>query len=387
MNTRILIAFLALTILSSFSCGKKKSSSDLASVDAKLRSTGKAASLTNFAGSESARSYLRQEATSLLGTAAVANSSVTIESYTVPVGRITLAQGLKGSGYTSGSSIYECPGATDDSCRVDLAKTIDVDNLLNGPGKKSVAAGTYDGIAVEFCFEHSSDKEGMGNGYFDVKLKASVVIGSTTYYTNTTSGLSSTAPSQEITLRLKGTGCGVTTKLIQPLTLADKDSATITLYADPNGSLLGTDTQAPFSNITCVGSDPASLCANPVTVYGTNDSAIPTIERYSLTFTGNGGTTYSKGLLSVLFNSSSQPIGAMTANIFNNVSSVRALNGNFNFMSVLTNSDSTLTFQAYGSDASSLVDVISNLNRSGTSTGTISQFVDGASLSWSATKY
>ena len=367
--------------LSVTACGKKKKNQG-ADVDAKLRSTGQATSLA--AVMPMLRSMMTAEDQALLDTNPLATSSFTIESYTVPIGGISLAQGLQGTGYTGGSPIYICPGTTDDDCRVDLSKKINVDNLLNGAGKQNVVAGTYAGIAVEFCFEHSSQKEGTGNGYFDIKFKGSTVLGTTTYYTNTTSGLSSTGPSQEITMRLKGSGCGVTTALLSPLTLNDKDSTTVALYADPNGSLLATDSTSSFSNLACVGTDPSTLCAQPVAVYAVNDTAIPTIERYTVTFTDTAGTSYANGMIAALFNSSDQAVGAMMTNVFTNKRAARALAGNFNFTQVKNNADGTITFVGY-KDPTTNVDVISNLSRKASSTGTLTQYVSSP-LTWTAVK-
>lgn len=212
--------------------------------------------------------------------------TVKVESYRVPIDNIRLVKGLNGSTEVS-PRLYECPYFADSECAVDLADPSGLQNLLAGygPNKAPVSeAKTYDGVAVDFCHEHAQS-ESVQDNYAPVWIKASVVLGSKTYYTNRAQGLSETGPSEEIEIRSKDRSCGIVAQLLTPITLAPETSLHLILFGDVQGALYSQEF-APESHESCVGQGSAFLCSDLVSIFGTIDTQTPKIERYKLEIQG-----------------------------------------------------------------------------------------------------
>lgn len=335
-----------------------------ANVGGKLRSTG--ANKLSLAQVPSLWQGRQAELQSF--NAMQANSTFVLEAYKIPVSRINLVQGLTGSGYSSASpNIYGCPHSTDAECLVDLTSAITVDDLLAGnPGTeewKIDEEQTYEGVAVEFCHETSS---------FSAVIKGSVQLGATTYYTNATTGLSATAPSEEVSVEVQGTGCGFTTPLDAELTIGEDDSVSVILYADPNGAVMGTDGKT-YANAGCVGEEDLAVCSGAVAVFGTVSDTTPVIERYILAVEDSSDV-----LLTIAFDGSDRPFGAYMRDLYTNTSEAKTMHSAANFSSVTSNADGTLTFPYSG------ISVIENFTR-GSHSGSILSLVD-STVAYTATK-
>lgn len=340
-----------------------------AKVGAKMRSTGFSLSLVG--GSviglrrHDSRSPIR------LNESLIANSSFNLESYKVPISRINLGVD-SGSGVESLSpDIYSCPGTTDDECLVDLSQGINIDDLLQNNSSAEFKLDeeiSYDSVLVEYCHE--------GSG-FSVLVKGTVTLGSTTYYTNAVSGLSTSSPSEEVAIPITSTGCGSTTRLVNPLTVTPEegDDATqvnIVLYADPTGAIYGTDSQT-LVNSNCIGEETLAICSDAVSIFGAISDETPTIERYQLVTSGD----YANLMLTLIFDENDEPFGSSLLSLFTNTSQARSLHSGITAATPVKNADGTISISYSNSD------LISNFIR-GTHDNTVDQVTVVSPLEFSA---
>lgn len=338
-----LVIFMAIAAISISGCGKKKTTKS-AAVSAKVRSTG--LSTLKLAGTD-----LDLTTTTTLGSGMLANV-VTLEYYKVPIRRINLIGGGNhgAAGYTTASeNFYTCDAAkTDAECSIDLSQGITVDNLLAGAGASALTVEgdvTYDGAAVEFC----PDGTGTTGRTYKVKIKGSVLMGSTTYYTSATSGLSSSltaAEEAEITVPCSG----ASTYFADTVTLGPDKPVSMVIYADPNGNVFGT-TYKTLANSNCLGEETLALCAGVPSIFLTVDSATPTVERYKLTVTTktSSSAAYRNLMLKMLFNTSDVAIGGTIQEYYLNDTADKSLHSAFfNLGTATKNADSTFTFSFSG---------------------------------------
>lgn len=352
--------FFFFLLVSVFSCEKKKDK--VVKIGSKMRSTGFSLNIQNIPF------YTKSFATM------TANSTFSLESYKVPVSRINLGNNT-GSGVSGLSpNIYKCPFVTDAECLIDLTEDISVDDLLKNNEAtefKLDEEKTYNAVLVEFCHETENS--------FSALIKGSVILGTTTYYTNAISGLSATGPSEEISVPIGGTGCGSTTDLTTSLTVtpAEEGKATqinIILYADPNGAVFATD-QKTLANSSCLGEETLAICSDAVTVFSTISQLIPTVERYQLKTTGD----YSDLVLTILFDESDLPFGASLLGLYTNTNETKSLHSGLAAATPSKNTDDTITLKYSNSD------LITNFVR-GAHDNTVDQATDTIPLNFSAVK-
>jgi hypothetical protein len=340
-----------------------------ATAGTKMRSTGVAAEIQALA--------LRGSNANLLATA-ITNSALDISSLKVPVARINLVNLVAGSGYSDASpDFYTCDGATTDDCMIDLM-TSDLDNLLSNSGSGTITVTEdkeYNGTGVEFC--KGSDTMGQK---FKTLVTATADLNGTTYFTNATTGLSTTGPAEEVAIE---SDChGSSAPLKKPVVLGPDKTVNMVLYADPNGMLNVTNDKMLLNSAGCAGTDTLAICTNFLNIFSTVDDAKPTIERYffDVTTNDNAGNAYSDMLLTVLFNTQDEPIGAAVNQLGINVPQAKLMHGpQFTFGSVEANSDGTLNFN-YSSAA-----WLSNFPRQSTPGLSVSDLVE-ATVSFDSKK-
>jgi hypothetical protein len=281
----------------------------------------------------------------------LANSDLAITGYKVPIRRISLVKDMSGSGYNGTcGDIYSCQG-TEAECLVDLSKGIDVDSLLQGSGSGDFeykdSEDVCNGIAVEFC---PDDKMGPSNS-FNTYITASGLLGSTTYYTNAASGLSATGPAEEASVTM---GCqGITTTLPEPIDLKDGGTFDVVLYAEPTG-VVNFSSNKTLINSNCVGEDNLALCTNILSIFATNDTATPKVERYRLDVTteSNQSTPHGDMLLSLLVNTSDVPFGATVQAMYQNIAVFRNMhNPSYSFTDISVNDDKSINLDGWDGTA------------------------------------
>lgn len=300
----------------------------------------------------------------------IGNSAVTVESFEIPIGRINLVGGDSGSGYTMTSpNFYTCPGTTNADCMVDVANT-SLDDLLKGNSAGQVAFNvegerTYTGTAIEVC------AEGVGGEgtTFKARLKASGKLGSITYYTNATTGVSSSGPAEAVEITMS---CGgLQTDLPASITVTPGSAIDLVFWADPTGGIFLTNNGA-LANATCYDKTPdvVSFCASMPAVFGTTVAGAVTAERYQLnvkTLPTVGGDFYGDVLVTVVTNAAGTPIGAATKQLYTNIAGeTKAMP-----MPVISFDSVSLLNQLYSfgyGTQSSMVTVLSGLAKTGTST-------------------
>jgi len=304
-------------------CGEDKK--DKAKVSAKMRSTGVSSLALD-------RSPLNPALfTSTIDPDFLGSSSVTLESFKMPVSSIQLAGINGGAGTSDITDIYRCAGATDDDCLVNMLESSDVDNLLQGAGESelSISEKTYNAFSVGHCHQNATTTK--------VVLKASVDLDGVTYYTNAASGLSTTAPSEEITVPLGGVStsvCGNTSPLPGGLTVKEGTSVSLVVYGDPSAVVYATKDMKPSEN--CVGGPSEYLCIEIFGFIGTADTQAPTTERHRLSVEGSNDL-----LVTILSNSSGTPFGAYLNNVFTNEFKSRKVPGPIIMSVVRENADSS----------------------------------------------
>jgi hypothetical protein len=164
--------------------------------------------------------------------AATGESSFTPTSFVMPIYSIMLARGL-----TTNVPVYSCrasaappaPGndagpsaaiaAPGGDCLVDMADETALANLFREPA--NIPPGTYDSIVVGTCESNSA---------FVAKLKGSVDIGGTTYYTTSGVPVISPDPADLDYTSIHYSGCGNTVRLPAPLTVGVGDTITVSAF-------------------------------------------------------------------------------------------------------------------------------------------------------------
>lgn len=354
---RTLAILATLTLIGNAACSKDKD--EKASVGSKLRSAGTTTAMS-----------LHEGAGFGLLDAMLANSAFNLESFKVPVYRINLVTNLTGSGYGSTSpDFYTCPGTTDDECYVDLANSTAVDNLLKNGGAGEIKVDnttTYDGAAIEFC-----GTGGMNGETFKMLVKGTVNLGSTLYYTNATSGLSATGPSEEAPINA---ACGgQTTFLSSPVSLGPDDDVNLVVYVEPAGAVLATNYKT-LVNSNCLGESTLAVCASRPSVFVTAGDSQPTIERYRLHAQDSSTKNYADMMMTLLFDSTNAPIGATVQQIYLNTAQERLMHTLQYTFSSVTESAGTYDLNFYGSTTP----WIDNFSRTSPGSYVISELVDSA---------
>lgn len=358
------ILALALIGLALGACKKEKDKK--LNFTSKLRSTGKV---------ENSLVLQHLPAGAALLETQTANSVVDLEYFKVPIRRINLTAGASGTGYTESSpAFYTCDATDESDCAVNLLDD-SIDSLLTaGTASGSVTfkdTKTYTGVSVEHCGDHAE-----GDVYHAL-VKGSVVLGTTTYYTNSSSGLSTTGPAEEVAIPMNCSGSNST--LTEPITVTPDSSVDLVFYADPSANIFATDDKA-LANSNCVGSTEA-ICSNNIMIFGTVDSAKPTVERYLL----DTGATYSKVLVTMLFNQSDNAFGVLMSEYFDNTAKDKLLHTpTMAFSKVSENADGSYNFLYYVSDTED-GKAVSNFQRADHS-GTLDAFVDTPPVAYTATK-
>ena len=155
--------------------------------------------------------------------AAEGESSFTPTSFVMPIYSIMLARGL-----TTNVPLYTCTpssnasgdaGSANEDCLVDMADSTVLANLFSQPA--AIPPGTYDSIVVMTC---------QSNSAFVARVKGSVELEGTTYYTTSGTPVLSTEESDLGYASINYGGCGNTVTLPQPVTVGAGDSLTVSAF-------------------------------------------------------------------------------------------------------------------------------------------------------------
>jgi hypothetical protein len=317
----------ALAIASIIGCGEEEGGKKI-KVKTALRSTG--TSGLSLMGS----------GTGLTTTADtfLANSVVTVHSFKLPIGRINLTAGDNGSGYSEASpNFYGCKGTTNAECMVDVVNTSIKDLLAQAAAERAAEtaaaaetatsepvemeappeAKTYTGTAIEICAEG----QGGPGKTFTAKLKASGIIGTTTYYTNATTGVSTTGPAEETDITMDCMGRG--SDLITPITMSPDADLELTFWAEPAGTILITN-NGPLVNSKCTSSTQGEVafCASLPPFFGTTVPGDASAEKFQLNVTTtpstNASGTYADMLATAVFDAKGGAMGGTLKQIYTN---------------------------------------------------------------------
>lgn len=302
---------------------------------------------------------------------ATKTTDVTIKSLKYPIGSISLS-GEPPAGQTASASgsdsmpIYECSGADNDSCLVELTGDALTNLLANAPALEG-KVGTYTQINISPCYQGGTSTD------VRVKLTAEAIIGGVPYYTNASTGLSTTGPAEEVIFAPNG-GCGSVRYLTKDLVISEdsfvakeravdestaaeesttsgelKTKLDLKLYFDlanaviANGPSTATNASVASSDGDfCKGSGTqvdASVCINFPEIVATIDSGDPTLTRMLI----NDSTIW--GFYS---NSDGVPFGAYQRSYFNGFYSTdpEFLVGPM-FERFQVNTDGSVSFQQY----------------------------------------
>lgn len=347
---------------------------------------------------------------SLLAVGATKTTSVTIKSLKYPIGNISLSaeppagQTASASG-SNGMPLYECTGTNNESCLVELTGDA-LTNLLSSAPAKEGKIGTYSQVNISPCFQGGSSSD------VRVKLTAEATINGVLYYSNATTGLSTTGPAEEVTFSPNG-GCNSARYLTKDIVISEESFVTkerpveesgstaepvtsgelteqlkLKLYFDLANAVVaaGPSTDPNAANETsngdfCKGrgtrTDPY-ICINFPEIVGTIDSGTPTLTRMLI----NSHTIW--GFYS---NSDSKPFGAYQRSYYNGVyssSSEPAFLVGSMFERFQVNANGSVSFKQYD-DGQNRHLTVTNFTLSD-HTGTMRRGTANESLSYTAVK-
>jgi hypothetical protein len=323
-------ALALLAITTSIGCGSEEEGKKI-KVKTALRSTG------------TSGLSLIGNGTGLINTADafLANSVVTVDSFKLPIGRINLTAGDNGSGYTEASpNFYACKSIVNSECLVDVVNTSIKDLLAQAAAERAAeaaaeaAAGevkssepvemeappetkTYTGTSIEICADGRDPSEKT----FKAKLKASGMIGTTTYYTNAKTGVSTSGPAEETEITMDCMGRN--SDLITPIEMSPDADLELTFWAEPAGTILITN-NGPLVNAKCTSSTPGEVafCATLPPFFGTTVPGDAKAEKFQLDVTTTPSTNtsgiYADMLATAVFNAEGDAIGGTLKQIYTN---------------------------------------------------------------------
>lgn len=160
--------------------------------------------------------------------AAEGESSFTPSSFVMPIYSLRLARGLDvnvplytcapGSSLLAPAADAGVAGGPGD-CLVDMADGAALEALFSQPA--AIPPGTYDRIAITTCASNSA---------FVAKLRGSVNLEGTEYYTTSGADVLSTDPADLGYASINYSGCGNEVMLPRPVTIAAGDSITVSAF-------------------------------------------------------------------------------------------------------------------------------------------------------------
>ena len=284
-------------------------------------------------------------------------------------------------------NFYTCPGTSNAECMVDVVNTSLSDLLKSNSGTVSFNADDekiYTGTAIEIC----ADGTGGPGTTFKARVKASGLLGSDTYYTNATTGVSLSGPAEAVEITMN---CGgLNTDLPTPITVTPDSTVDLVFWADPTGGIFLTNNGA-LANATCYDKTPGvvSFCAALPAVFGTTIGGNISTERYQLNVTSIpevGGDFYGDVLLTVVTNANGTPIGAATKQLYTNVANeTKTMPMPVIAFDSVTLSDSLYSF-GYMSNSATLTSVLTGLAKTGNSTNLKLNILTGSEVTVDAKK-
>ncbi len=251
---------------------------------------------------------------SLDGQAEALRAGSTIQSFTpssikLPIYRVSFCNGP-----SSCHSVYQCSGNTAEACGVELSNIDAFVDALNA-GETSFGEGeTFDRVGVQYC---PDEVIGGAGGTQEIRVTGTVKIQGVDYATDPTDGLVAGTDAKETTIKVQG-GCASYYLIDNPVRVSANSTAKVRMFYDASfsawggiaGGTVGTD--RGYSPGNCAGSANAYVCVDGGGIVSTADAANPTVERYLLANTENGGSSNSPtAKLSLYFSSAGNPIGGI----------------------------------------------------------------------------
>ena len=257
------------------------------------------------------------------------------------IGQATSAtDGGSGSGtlYSCSESSSDCTSATPSTCCIDVADNTALAALA--AKATSVGTGTYDRIAVSTC---------LSEGSYSGRVKGSVSIGGTTYYTASGSApLTATQSGQDYTV-VPFTGCTQRYALPTKKTIAQGDKVTMSLFLTvKNIAFAKTNGTFPL-NGGCKTDNTRSVCMAYPDLVPVLDTGDPTLEAYHICEGASCSVTAAGGQVLLLFNSASVLLGGFTRRLYSATSTSMAFYYDTAFKTPTKNSDGSYTLENYGS--------------------------------------
>lgn len=247
--------------------------------------------------------------------ALLANDGAKAQSFTptsikLSIYGIMIGQGDPNDWSGQMSSIYSCPGTSNEECLLEVSNLSALQDALNAKPAE-VAEGTYTKVQVSYCAQPGTKQL--------IEVTGSTVIDGVTYITDTNNGAVAGDPANATPVRFSFSGCASKIPLETPIssttvteqaqaedgstTQIQKTTAQVSLRLlfDTRdfamiGNAVNTSTIELFAghsdnaNATAFNQDDASckgsktglfLCTERTALYPT-DNAAPTIERYSV---------------------------------------------------------------------------------------------------------
>jgi hypothetical protein len=219
--------------------------------------------------------------------AATGENSFTPTSFVMPIQTILLAKARVGTGYDNGVAVYECnPGTppvvsngdagppqvdagAGGDCMVDMADEAQLASLFAAP--TAITPGTYDSIVVNTCFDEGS---------FVAKVKGSVELEGTTYYTAGSPVISTNSADLAYT-DITYDGCASTVKISPPVTITAGASITVSAFFTlQNLSWVLENSSPGLGGCAVVPGGEPNVCSGLPVLVGYIGVGVPTLESY-----------------------------------------------------------------------------------------------------------
>jgi hypothetical protein len=172
----------------------------------------------------------------------------------------------------AGPAPADAGGARD--CLVDMADATALHNLFAVPA--DIPAGTYDSIVVQNCRP--------GDHAFDAKVKGSVDLEGTTYYTSAGTPVISTDPADLGYSSINYAGCGGTVALAAPLTVHEHDAITVSAFFTLQNLSWVLDNLSPgLGGCAVAPAHAQSVCSGLPVLVAYIGAAAPVLDSYYIT--------------------------------------------------------------------------------------------------------